>query len=49
MHHVRSGTPSPSRVFLVHGEAEAQDAFAAVLRSDGLHVEIPDRMSHVTI
>jgi len=49
MHHVRSGKPSPSRVFLVHGEAQAQDAFAAVLRSDGFHVEIPDRMTHVAI
>jgi metallo-beta-lactamase family protein len=49
MHHVRDGKPAPSRVFLVHGEAEAQDAFAATLRSDGFHVEIPERMSHVTI
>jgi metallo-beta-lactamase family protein len=49
MHHVRDGKPSPSRVFLVHGEADAQDAFAATLRSDGFHVEIPERMSHVTI
>lgn len=49
MHHVRDGKPVPSRVFLVHGEAEAQDAFAATLRSDGFPVEIPERMSHATI
>lgn len=49
MHHVRDGKPVPSRVFLVHGEVEAQDAFAATLRSDGFHVEVPERMSHVTI
>lgn len=49
MHHVRDGKPTPSRVFLVHGEVDAQDAFAATLRSDGFQVEIPERMSHVTI
>jgi hypothetical protein len=28
-------------VYLVHGEREAQDAFAAQLRSDGFDVSIP--------
>lgn len=45
MHHVREGKPTPRRVFLVHGEREAQDAFAATLRGDGFNVEIPDRLS----
>jgi predicted metal-dependent RNase len=49
MHHVRSGRPSPSRVFLVHGEREAQDAFGATLRSDGFNVEIPERLSRVKL
>ena len=49
IHHVRDGRPSPSRVFLVHGEREAQDAFGATLRSDGFNVEIPERMTRVTL
>ncbi|HVX38566.1 MAG TPA: MBL fold metallo-hydrolase [Gemmatimonadaceae bacterium] len=32
-----------ARVFLVHGEAPAQDAFANVLRADGFDVSIPRR------
>lgn len=37
---VAQGRGQP-RVYLVHGEAEAQDAFAERLRTDGFHVEIP--------
>jgi metallo-beta-lactamase family protein len=35
-----SGRASPP-VYLVHGEPEAQTAFAAQLRTDGFTVEIP--------
>jgi len=43
LHHVRGDGPGPSDVFLVHGEATAQDALAATLTSDGFRVTIPDR------
>jgi metallo-beta-lactamase family protein len=33
--------PKP-RIYLVHGEHEAQDAFAKILLSDGFEVTIPD-------
>jgi metallo-beta-lactamase family protein len=42
-----SGTAPP--VFLVHGEAEAQDAFATMLRDDGFQVTIPARGDRVTL
>jgi metallo-beta-lactamase family protein len=38
---VRASSPRFGRVFLVHGEPEAQDAFAAALRQDGFQVEAP--------
>lgn len=37
---IKDGRGRPS-VYLVHGEAEAQDAFATQLRGDGFDVEIP--------
>jgi metallo-beta-lactamase family protein len=40
---VRSGGTAPPRVHLVHGEPEAQDAFAASLSADGYAVEVPSR------
>jgi metallo-beta-lactamase family protein len=39
-HGVADGRARP-HVYLVHGEREAQDAFAAQLRSDGFDVSIP--------
>ncbi|HKT07094.1 MAG TPA: MBL fold metallo-hydrolase [Gemmatimonadaceae bacterium] len=36
-------------VFLVHGEAAAQDAFAARLRADGFAVTIPERGAKVVL
>ncbi|MCC6928341.1 MAG: MBL fold metallo-hydrolase [Gemmatimonadaceae bacterium] len=39
--HVRGQGSAPRTVFLVHGEAEAQDAFAEALRTDGFHVVVP--------
>ena len=38
---VRGAGPAP-RVFLVHGEASAQDAFAGQLRGDGYEVVVPE-------
>ena len=40
------GTPT---VYLVHGEAEAQDAFAGQLRGDGFAVQIPAPGTRVTL
>jgi metallo-beta-lactamase family protein len=39
---VRGGRPDRLGVFLVHGEASAQDAFAAELGADGLAVTVPE-------
>ena len=39
---VRGGRPDRLGVFLVHGEAAAQDAFAAELGADGFAVTVPD-------
>ena len=39
---VRGKGAGPRTVFLVHGEAEAQDAFAETLRADGFHVVVPE-------
>ena len=47
--HVRGTGPGPEAVFLVHGEAEAQDAFAARLRADGFAVHVPARGDRVTL
>jgi metallo-beta-lactamase family protein len=47
--HVRGtagGAPAP-HVFLVHGEAEAQDALGETLRADGFPVTIPSRGDRV--
>lgn len=42
MHAVRDGGgQAPRRVFLVHGEREAQDAFGATLAGDGFAVSVP--------
>jgi metallo-beta-lactamase family protein len=48
LHHVRGAGPGPEAVFLVHGEAEAQDAMATTLRGDGYHVTVPSRGDRVT-
>lgn len=45
MHQVRRGGRTPSKVFLVHGEEGPQSALAETLRSDGLSVSIPERLS----
>ncbi len=44
---VRGSSTPP--VYLVHGEAEAQDAFAATLRAEGLVVTSPERGTTVSI
>lgn len=41
IHAVRASSPRLGRVFLVHGEPEAQDAFAESLRKSGFQVEVP--------
>jgi metallo-beta-lactamase family protein len=45
---VRGDGPGPRAVYLVHGEAEAQDAFAATLRDDGFNVVVPSLGDRVT-
>lgn len=45
---VRGDGPGPRAVYLVHGEAEAQDAFAAVLREDRFNVVVPSLGDRVT-
>jgi metallo-beta-lactamase family protein len=40
---VRGPTRRALPVYLVHGEPEAQDAFAEALRADGYHVTTPER------
>lgn len=49
IHAVRDAKPAPRRVLLVHGERDAQDAFAATLRSDGFVVDIPERGQRMTV
>lgn len=50
---VRSGGAATGRthphVYLVHGEAEAQDAFATQLRADGFTVDIPARGTRISL
>jgi len=48
VHRVRGSGPGPRTVYLVHGEAEAQDAFAEALREDGFHVVVPSLGDRVT-
>lgn len=45
---VRGDAAAPP-VYLVHGEAEAQDAFAVTLRDDGYPVTVPQRGDRVTL
>jgi len=45
--HVRGAGPGPHDVYLVHGEATAQDALATTLRGDGFRVTIPSRGDRV--
>lgn len=49
IHHVRGKQQPAPEVFLVHGEATAQDAFAATLREDGFAVTVPSRGDRVTV
>jgi metallo-beta-lactamase family protein len=44
---VRDASPRKFPVYLVHGEPEAQDEFAARLREDGYEVSAPERGSTV--
>ncbi len=46
---VRGTTSEAPPVYLVHGEPDAQDAFASMLQSDGFPVSIPARGDRVTI
>ncbi|MEO6443851.1 MAG: MBL fold metallo-hydrolase [Gemmatimonadaceae bacterium] len=46
---VRGEGPGPSDVFLVHGEATAQDALAETLRGDGFRVTVPSRGDRVQV
>jgi metallo-beta-lactamase family protein len=46
---VQARGTSPQRVFLVHGEAAAQDALAEVLREDGFAVSVPSRGDRFTV
>ena len=49
IHKVRGKGPGPDDVYLVHGESQAQDAFAATLRADGFRVSIPALGDRVTV
>ncbi len=51
IHRVRDGGSKGQlrRVFLVHGEPEAQDAFGTTLRADGFDVTIPSRGDRAVI
>lgn len=40
---VRERSPNLKRIFLVHGERAAQDAFATTLRADGYDVSVPNQ------
>jgi hypothetical protein len=44
----RAKSPALKEVFLVHGEPEAQDALAEVLRGKGYTVSVPEAGSDVT-
>lgn len=46
---VRDQSPGLRRVMLVHGEPEAQDAFAASLREAKYKVDIPSRGQRITL
>ncbi|HEX7123014.1 MAG TPA: MBL fold metallo-hydrolase [Gemmatimonadaceae bacterium] len=46
---VRDQSPKLRRVMLVHGEPEAQDAFATSLREAGYKVDIPVRGQRITL
>ena len=48
IHQVRDGGRPPRRVYLVHGEREAQDALGELLRTDGFAVGIPSPNERVT-
>jgi metallo-beta-lactamase family protein len=46
---VRKTSPRLRHVYLVHGEAEVQDVFAARLRENGYRVTAPEPRSRVTV
>jgi metallo-beta-lactamase family protein len=46
---VREKSKELGDVYLVHGEPDAQDAFAGLLSADGFRVKIPSRGDRVTI
>lgn len=46
---VRAQSPSLADVWLVHGEPDSQDAFAASLNANGYHASCPTRGTAVTI
>jgi metallo-beta-lactamase family protein len=48
-HAVRGDGPAPRELFLVHGEPEAQDAFATTLIGDGFRVTVPSRGDRATV
>lgn len=48
-HAVRGDGPPPRQLFLVHGEAEAQDALATTLRGDGFPVTVPSLGDGATV
>jgi metallo-beta-lactamase family protein len=46
---VRAQSPALGNVWLVHGEPESQDAFAATLNANGYHTSCPTRGTTVTL
>jgi metallo-beta-lactamase family protein len=46
---VHAGSPKPAHVYLVHGEAAAQDEFSAQLAGDGFSVSAPARGDRVVV
>jgi metallo-beta-lactamase family protein len=44
----RASSPTLKEIFLVHGEAPAQDALAAQLAARGYQVQCPEPLAHVT-
>ena len=46
---VRTKSPRLKEVFLVHGEPEAQDAFAEQLHKDGFQVQTPTMGEHIAL
>jgi len=46
---VRRGSPALKQVCLVHGEAKAQDAFAARLRADGYAATCPEPGNRISV